>query len=84
MSIKRYQMQESAFGPFVSYKDFFKLESDYAALESRHTALVEAVKTYLFCLEAYLPSAANVLGRSLPAERLRAARAEVDRLLGRI
>lgn len=41
MSVKRYQMQKSAFGPFVPYKDFFKLESDYAALLARHNEAVE-------------------------------------------
>lgn len=50
-------------------------------VQSKYDALVEAVKAYLFRLEAYLPSAAHVLGQSLPAEKLREARAEVDRLI---
>jgi len=47
MSVKRYQMQESVFGPFVSYKDFFKLEADYAALLDRVERLEGAGKNIL-------------------------------------
>lgn len=51
MSVKRYQMQESVFGPFVSYKDFFKLEADYAALRSRVARLEGITRMLVGCIE---------------------------------
>lgn len=41
MSVKRYQMQESAYGPFVQYKDFFELQAKYSALREAARPVVE-------------------------------------------
>lgn len=54
MSVKRYQMQESAYGPFVSYNDFFKLENDYAALRARVAKLEEALTPSAETKAAYM------------------------------
>ena len=55
MSVKRYQMQESAFGPFVPYKDFFRLENDCATLLARHAELVDAVAWERECFQDIRP-----------------------------
>lgn len=39
MSVKRYQMQESAFGPFVPYKDYFKINNENTTLRARAVRL---------------------------------------------
>ena len=83
--VKRYQMQESAYGPLVQYKDFFKLENDYSTLLARHNALVEAVAWERECERverkakgASRPSYGELAWAS---DNLTKARAEVDRLL---
>lgn len=84
MSVKRYQMQESYFGPFVTYRDYLKLDNDYAALEARHNALLEAVAWERKAADAY-NDACVLIGYGQLAwatENLKKARAEVDRLLG--
>lgn len=35
-------MQESVYGQFVRYKDYFKLENDYDELSCRYESLLEA------------------------------------------
>lgn len=95
--VKRYQMQESVFGPFVPYKDFFKIENDYATLLSRHNALVIEHAALLINNNALVEAVAwerecraedsrqhrrrNWAAVEEAEESWFAARAEVDRLI---
>ena len=82
MSVKRYELTDNGVEVFSDGR--YVLHSDYAALLARHNALVEAVAWERECDACPLKNKteAEKRGFSTIWATRRAARAEVDRLLG--